>query len=235
MRALTEGAALPARIQDPFCLRALPQAHGPVLDALDQLAGVVTAMANAPSENPVLLPPDIAHHGGFHAIQLGLALDGAALAVARSASLSLSRLNLLVDPAYTGLTPFLAEPRPGASGVMLLEYVCASALADLRAAATPASLQTADLSMGTEDDAGFATLAARQAMTVAERYRGVLACELVAALRALRMLGALPAPILEVAALCSELPAEIGDRDLTDDLRLAERLLPVLAHSTPAA
>ena len=72
---------------------------------------------------------------------------------------------------------------------MGLEYAAGSALGDLRASAAPASLQTVSLSRGVEDDASFASLAARQALAAGPAYAVVLAAELVGAVRAVRLRG----------------------------------------------
>ena len=241
MRALTEGAVPPARIQDPFGLRTLPQVHGVTLDALSRLDDVVCRLANAPSENPVILVDPagggdwVAHHGGFHAAYLSAALDGAVLAVAESATLSLARVATLIDPQATGMAPFLGDGTPGASGVMVLEYVGGSALGEVRAAATPAGLQSVVLSRGLEEDASFASLAARQATGVAEPLSALLACELVAAVRALRLKKGSPGNELLARALavCADLPDGLEDRDLTGDVELASRVLPQLAAVLP--
>ena len=205
MRGLV-GAAEPARIQDPYGLRALPQAHGILLDALSSPEfSTIEAFANAPSENPSILSDgSVAHHGGFHAGYLALASDTAAIAAIQSAQLGLNRLTYVSEPNHTGLEPFLGDGTPGASGVMVVEYVAAAALGDLRAAAAPASTQSITLSRGIEDTASFASLAARKLPTAADRYELLVACELVAALRAIRM----SEPALSVAqqqavALCA--------------------------------
>ena len=67
---------------------------------------------------------------------------------------------------------------------MLVEYVAASALGDLRAAATPAAVQTTTLSRGAEDAASFASLAARQLLVSSECYELLVAAELLTAVRA---------------------------------------------------
>lgn len=232
MRRLTAGAPPAARIQDPFALRALPQVHGPLLDALSTLSDVATRLANAPTENPVYLPgTDVVHHGGFHVAYLAQSLDSTRLALAEAAQLSLARLSLLCAPDNTGLPAFLANGRPGASGVMVVEYVVASALAELRAAATPAALQTVTLSNGVEEDASFASLGARQALIAADAFRGALAGELLAAIRCLRMKQLEPAPLRALLAACSDFGTSLADRDLTPDLQLAEAVLDrVSAH-----
>ena len=50
------------RVQDPFGLRALPQVHGPGVDAVPSLERVVTTQINGAHENPLdrVLGPDIA-------------------------------------------------------------------------------------------------------------------------------------------------------------------------------
>ncbi len=225
IRALVPNTHEPSRIQDPFGLRVLPQVHGALLDALDQLEEVVVTMANTGSENPTLSPDlGVAHHGGFYAARLAQALDLVGLATAQTAQLSLARLGMLQEPALTGLDPFLGDGKPGASGTMIVEYIAASALGELRALAMPASLQTATLSRGVEEEASFASLAARQALDSVRHFRTILAAELLAAVRCARQRDPQTGPS-RVLDLCGALPGEMADRDLTMDLEIAESLV----------
>jgi histidine ammonia-lyase len=238
MRELVAPTSTPARIQDPFGLRTFPQVHGALMDRLATATEVVVAMANAPSENPIVSATlGVAHHGAFHAAYLVQALDELVLALAQTAQLSLARLTMLAEPAYTGLHPFLGDGTPAASGVMIVEYSAASALAELRALATPAGLQVVTLSRGVEEDASFATLAARQALEAATRYREVLAAELVTSLRCLRMKGVRPIalePALDHLDARDGGIADLHDRDLTSDLLAAEELVEQLPDHVPA-
>lgn len=218
------------RIQDPFGFRAFPQVHGAALDAADRLRHVVETEINCPTENPLIAPADDAayHHGGFYAAPLGLALDGADLALLGTAQLSAARLSALGRADLTGLPAFLAQGPAGSSGTMILEYTAHSALAELRASAAPASAGHAVLSQGLEEAAGFASQAARQALRAVDAYRTVLACELVVAVRALRLSGAgreVPAFALASAGL----PAATEDRPLTADVSAAAERLRHLA------
>lgn len=227
---LGHGAQTPARIQDPFALRTIPQVHGPALDALSHLAGVVEGYLNTASENPLVDVGgnDVVHHGGFHTAYLALALDGARLAVAQAAALGLARLSLLTDPRLTGLTPFLSAGPAGSSGVLILEYTAASALGRLRVLASPVSQQTVPLSLGTEEDASFSPLAAQLAGEMAEPYRVVVGCELVAAVRALGLRGLRPTgPVLAAAfdLANSVLNPGTEDRDLSADVEAASAVL----------
>ena len=232
MRGLV-GSPEPARIQDPYGLRALPQAHGILLDALSSLSEVIDSFANAPSENPSILSDgSVAHHGGFHAGYLALAADTAAIAAIQSAQLGLNRLTYVSEPNHTGLEPFLGDGTPGASGVMVVEYVAATALGDLRVAAAPASTQSITLSRGIEDTASFASLAARQLLTASDRYELLVACELVAALRAVRI-SRPPLTELQQQAVQSVRAAVAGAGGPRPDRRhrdRARRLVPALAE-----
>ncbi|WP_330339563.1 aromatic amino acid ammonia-lyase [Streptomyces sp. NBC_00557] len=235
MRELIGAADRPApplgRIQDSYGFRCLPQIHGPAHDAADALEQVLTVEINAAAENPLISPEDLTayHHGGFYQAQLALALDHFRLALTQVARLSTSRLSTLNEPAYTRLRPFLADHQPASSGVMILEYAAGAALGELRAFSAPASLGHAVLSRGVEEQASFASLAARQTLRACGAYRLVVGCELVAAVRALRQRDLRPDPGLPAgrafALAESVLDADPADRPLTDDVTQAAALL----------
>lgn len=222
LRALV-GATSPRRIQDPYGYRAFPQVHGAVLDALDYAEQAVTEDLNTAPENPLIADGRAWHNGNFHSARVALALDALRAALVQTATLSATRLTTLTDPAHTGLLPFLAE-RPGLSGVMILEYVAHSALAALRQLAVPVTLGTGVLSLGTEDHASFTPQAARSTLAATEPFEIILACELVAAVRALRQRG-LPCDI--------PLDPAMTDRPLDGDIDAARGLLPGLALHRP--
>jgi histidine ammonia-lyase len=224
-----------ARIQVPYGYRTFPQVHGSALDAAGLAEQTVTRELNAAAENPLIDVPGRTrwHNGNFHAGHVALALDGARAGVYQTAALSAARLGSLMDPRVTGLTAFLAaEPSPS-SGVLILEYVAQSALADIRRQAAPAALGAAVLSLGVEEHASFATQAAWSATAVVEAYQAVLGCELVAAVRALRQRGISPAGRALTAAYDlagSVLSGDMADRPVDEDLAAAQDILPALAR-----
>jgi histidine ammonia-lyase len=223
------------RIQDPFGFRAFPQVHGPALEAATALRRILAIEVNCSSENPLISGdgpdggPAAYHHGGFFATPLGLALDHLCLAVLQTGQLSAARLSALGDHDLTGLPPFLAQDSPASSGMMILEYSASSALAEVRASAMPASAGHTVLSRGLEEAASFASQAVRQALRAVDAYRLVLACELVAAVRAVRRLPAPPPAVPVFAVLDSALCDAVEDRPLTPDVSAASELLPGLA------
>jgi histidine ammonia-lyase len=235
LRGLLGGQRRPAaRIQDPYGYRALPQVHGAAVDSVRHAEQTVTIDVNAASENPLV---DVAgqtvwHNGNFHTAYIGLALDAVRAALFQTAALSAARLGTLVEPGFTGLTPFLAADPPPSSGIMILEYVAHAAIADIRRLAAPAALGSAVLSRGVEEHAGFSTQSARATTDVIAAYRLVLACELIASVRALRMRGVGPpgAELADAFALAvGALPADPRDRPLDADLTAAQQLIDKLA------
>jgi histidine ammonia-lyase len=238
IRALVHrGEHVPARIQDSYGYRAFPQVHGPVLDSLGHAEQVITTEINAASENPLVDAPSHAvwHNGNFHAAYVGLALDAARAALFQTAALSAARLGTLVEPAFTGLEAFAADT-PASSGIMILEYVAQSAVADIRRSAGPAALGSAVLSRGVEEHAGFSTQSARASTDAITAYRAVLDCELVAAVRVLRMQHRAPSsgPLRAAFdAADAVLDPRSADRPLDADLAAAEGLLGSYATICP--
>jgi histidine ammonia-lyase len=235
MRALLSGQRTkPARIQDPFALRCIPQVHGAALESLKSVEQVLTVELNAAAENPLISAEDDAvyHHGGFHQSLLTQALDALKLALLAVGQLSLARLDLMFHPEFTGLRPFLADGEPASSGVMILENAAHDALAELRNAAMPAGLGHAVLSRGVEDHTPFTSQAARQAARAGEALQLVLATELVGAMRTLRLRHCLPAantPLGALYSLAEVLDPDTTDRSTTADVHAAANLLPALA------
>lgn len=221
-----------ARIQDPYSYRALPQVHGAAVDAAVHLERVLTIEMNAAGENPLVdvVGKGVLHNGNFHTAYVALALDAARAALVQTAALSAARLGTLVEPAYTGLRPFLADGPDPSSGIMILEYVTQSALADLRQHAVAAAIGNAVISRGVEEHASFSAQAARSATHAVGTYQVVLACGLVGAVRALRLRGVVPPEPLRPAyeRATAVLDPRTADRPLDDDLEAAIGVLRAL-------
>lgn len=204
------------------------------MDAVAYLENVLAIEINASTENPMISVQDndVYHNAHFHTAYVATALDTARATVHHVAELSAARLGDLVEPEQTDLPAFLAYGPPGSSGVMILEYVAHDALAQLRQAALPVTLGSAIVSRGLEDHASFSTQAARQAAQVAAAYRIVLGCELVAAVRALRMRAAelVDMPVREAYEYMADiLDPRMEDRSLTADVERAAAVLDKLS------
>ncbi|WP_210603465.1 aromatic amino acid ammonia-lyase [Brevibacterium oceani] len=227
------------RLQDTFGFRAITPVLSTLLTARSRLAEAVETEMNASPENP-LVDVDSAwiyHNGNFHTQQLMIELEATTLALFGVAQLSYDRTTRLSEPDITGLEPFLSDSTPGSSGIMMAEYVTASALNELRIQAQPASLSNVVVSRGSEDHAPFTAQAARQLLTGLEQARRVLAVELLGASRGVAMAEAerteisgtnagptASAPFLDYLALAPIDPT-ITDRSLSDDIAALERFV----------
>jgi len=232
VRALRGPSDEPARIQDPYGLRVYPLTQAALLTAVARLDDQLKRLVNAAQENPVFDADasTVTHHGSFFQAQLALDLDSLTLALAQAATNAHALLRLTNEPAYTGLRPFLATGPDGSSGLMMLEYTAAAALAEVRNAADPASLGTIALSRATEEDASFATQAAVQLERAVASYRVILACEALAVSRLLSQLDPPVSTALTAAARAiRDLQPSQEDQDLRDPLGRASALLDELA------
>jgi len=220
----------PARLQDPFALRTVPQVHAPFVDALVTTAQAVVVEVDDSSENPLVVTDGTPlHHGGFVTARLSATLDALRQATYPVLALSAARLAALVNPSLSGLPAFLASGPAGSSGVMILEYLAQDVLARARILTSPVSTGHASLSLGLEEHASCSTQAAWGCEQIVELAPVVLGCELVAAVRALRMDPArLPGsgPLRDLYdAASAVLDDDRADRPLTDDLAAAVRLV----------
>ncbi len=230
LMALLEPAEwAPARLQDPFALRTVPQVHAPFVDALVTTRHAVAVEVDDSTENPLVAADGTPlHHGGFVTARLSATLDALRQATYPVIALSASRLSALVNPSLTGLPPFLASGPAGSSGVMILEYLAQDALARARIVTSPVSTGHASVSLGLEEHASFSTQAAWACEQMVALAPVVLGCELLAAVRALRMdPDRLPrGPLRDVfERAAAALDEDRADRPLSDDLARAVRLV----------
>ncbi|MEV6347559.1 aromatic amino acid lyase [Actinoplanes sp. NPDC051851] len=236
VRSIVAGGGPAVRIQDPFGLRVLPQVTAPALAATRNLAAVLAAELNAAAENPLVTSDGVRHHGQFHTATLATALDTARGALLPALALSSARLGLLMRPDMTGLRAFLADGPPGASGLMITEYVVQDLLASMRAGIHPTASATLSISLGVEEHASFATQGARDLRAMTRLAPTLIAAELLAAIRALRISPERLTPGLATHAftvVSDALDPDLTDHPLDADLHNAAALLPALAALLP--
>ncbi|MFD5224488.1 aromatic amino acid lyase [Microbacterium sp. NPDC058342] len=227
----------PARIQDPFAYRGFLPAISVLAGATERLCEAVEALMSRAGENPRFFAEDgnVVHHGAFLEMWLAHELDATAIALAQNAPLALARLRFTNDDSFTGLPRFLAAGTAGGSGTMIVEYVAASAMGDIHAAAAPISVHGAVLSCGVEEDATFAPTALDKLERATTGFEVMVASEVLVAVRALRLRGTdgpsgvLSPGLAQLVGVASRLPAGMADRDLRGDVELARELIPAFA------
>jgi histidine ammonia-lyase len=217
-------------VQDPYPFRALPQVDGVVHEALTALDQVVEHELNFAGENALIVAADqvALANGNPHAAVLANAIDGVRTALAQSAALIAARVSALLDTSLTGLPAFLAVNPGPESGALILEYTAHASAAEVRSLVTPVAAQTVSVARGVESHASLAPIAARRAHEALDALRVLVAVELVAAVRALRLAGHEPVgagsrDLYDRAA--AQLPADMHDRPLAPDIEIARGLI----------
>jgi histidine ammonia-lyase len=217
-------------VQDPYPFRALPQVDGVVHEALTALDEVVAHELNFAGENALIVGADevALANGNPHAAVLANAIDGVRTALAQSAALIAARVSALLDTSLTGLPAFLAVNPGPESGALILEYTAHASAAEVRSLVTPVAAQTVSVARGVESHASLAPIAARRAHEALDALRVLVAVELVAAVRALRLAGHEPVgagsrDLYDRAA--AQLPADMHDRPLAPDIEIARGLI----------
>lgn len=190
MLRLLEGSTLVGsdvgKVQDAYSLRCIPQVHGATGDALVYARGVVEVEINSANDNPLIFVEEgrILSGGNFHGQPVAQAMDFLAMAVAELGSISERRVERLVNPALSGLPPFLINGGGLNSGLMIAQYTAASLVSENKVLCHPASVDSIPSSANQEDHVSMGTTAARKARQVVENVSRILGIEYLAAAQA---------------------------------------------------
>jgi len=219
-----------SKVQDPYSLRCMPQVHGAARDGLSYVRAVLAVEANSATDNPLVFPAEeqIVSGGNFHGQPVSLALDVLAIACTQLSAISERRVEQLVNPALSGLPPFLAKNSGLNSGFMIAQVTSAALVAESRVLSHPASVDSIPSSAGREDHVSMGMTAALKARQVAEFTRSCLAVELLVAAQALDFRQPLR-PGRGVAAahrlLRQSVPTLEVDREIHRDIEAVSRLI----------
>ena len=249
LRSLLDGSEIGAghrdsahRVQDAYSMRCMPQVHGAVRDALDQLGRILEVEINSATDNPLVFPPAdeapdgrVISGGNFHGEPLALGLDYAKTAVIELASISERRTARLVDAHHSGGLPaFLAEEPGIGSGLMITQYTAAALVNELQTLAHPSSVDTIPTSADQEDHVSMGATAALNLRTVLDRAQLVLAIEALCAAQGLDFraplrpgagVAAAHAAVRRIATHVTEDRSPAPDIDAVRDLVADGRLL----------
>ena len=173
------------KVQDPYCLRCVPQVHGASRDALAHARTVLETEINSATDNPLVFGNgDIISGGNFHGQPLALALDYAALALAEFASISERRTYLLLE-GQDGLPKLLMKQTGINSGFMIPQYTAAALVSENKVLSHPASVDSIPTSLGQEDHVSMGSISALKLLSIMKNVEHVLAIELFTAAQAL--------------------------------------------------
>lgn len=173
------------KVQDPYCLRCVPQVHGASRDAIRHSIQTVQTEINSVTDNPLVFENgDILSGGNFHGQPLALALDYAKIALAELASISERRTYLLLE-GHDGLPKLLMNETGINSGFMIPQYTSAALVSENKVLCHPSSVDSIPTSLGQEDHVSMGSISALNLLKVYENVETVLAIELFTAAQAL--------------------------------------------------
>ena len=173
------------KVQDPYCLRCVPQVHGASRDAVDHAISVIETEINSVTDNPLVFQNgDILSGGNFHGQPLALAMDYAKIALAEIASISERRTYLLLE-GHDGLPKLLMQETGINSGFMIPQYTSAALVSENKVLCHPSSVDSIPTSLGQEDHVSMGSISALNLLKVYQNVEIVLAIELFTAAQAL--------------------------------------------------
>jgi histidine ammonia-lyase len=236
LRKLLEGSEIArsheecGRVQDAYSLRCMPQVHGSARDGIRFARSILEVEVDAVTDNPIVFPDEgeILSGGNFHGETPALALDLLAIASASLGSISERRVDRLMNPALSGLPPFLARDAGVNSGLMMAHVTAASLVSENKILCHPASVDSIPTEANQEDHVSMGPIAARKARTVVGHVRTVLAIEILSACQALDFVAPLR-PGRGARAVYESVrrlvPFMETDRVVADDIRHVEGLI----------
>lgn len=173
------------KVQDPYCLRCIPQVHGASRDALAHCLKVIECELNSVTDNPLVFDNgDIVSGGNFHGQPLALSMDFAAIALAEIGSISERRTYLLLE-GHDGLPKLLMKDTGINSGFMIPQYTAAALVSENKILCHPASVDSIPTSLGQEDHVSMGSISALKLLSVLHNVERVLAVEMLTAAQAL--------------------------------------------------
>ena len=181
------------RVQDAYSLRCTAQVHGAARDALGFIRETLTTEANAATDNPMVFGDsgEIVSGGNFHGAPIAIAADLLAIAVTQFATISERRSDRLVNPALSGLAPFLTTASGLQSGYMIAQVTAAALTSELKTLAHPASVDTIPTSANKEDHVSMSMGAALKAERAVTHAAHVVAVEVLCACQGIDLLAPL--------------------------------------------
>lgn len=216
------------KVQDPYCLRCVPQVHGASRDAIHHSIETVETEVNSVTDNPLVFENgDILSGGNFHGQPLALALDYAKIALAELASISERRTYLLLE-GHDGLPKLLMKETGINSGFMITQYTSAALVSENKVLCHPSSVDSIPTSLGQEDHVSMGSISALHLLKIYENVETVLAIELFTAAQALDFRKPLkPGDGVEKAheIIREAIPHATEDHYFKDDINKAAELI----------
>jgi histidine ammonia-lyase len=218
------------RVQDAYSMRCAPQVHGAARGALAASRATIEIEVNAATDNPMVFAAegDIVSGGNFHGAPIAIAADVIVLGLLQLATISERRADRLVNPALSGLAPFLSRDSGLHSGYMMAQVTAAALVSELKTLAHPSSVDTIPTSANREDHVSMSMAAALKAERALQLATRVVAIEILLACQAIDLLAPLttsPALAPVHARVRRDVPTLVDDRPPSPDIERISNLI----------
>lgn len=233
LRRLAGPEDAPRALQAPVSFRVAGPTLANLWRAVRELEASIERGLNAVSDSPAYLDGRFLGTTGFHGIDVASRMDTVNAALVNVAEVSVARLHRLLEERVTGLPRQLARVPGPETGMVNVHKRAVGEAHLLRRAAVPSAMGAMETSLAQEDVQSFSWEAAQTARWAAERTRVVIACELLAACRAvaLRRVDGDGAEVLPseldgfVARVGEAVPDDLADRTFGVDIERLTELL----------
>jgi histidine ammonia-lyase len=168
------------RLQDSYAIRAVPQVHGAIKDAIRYCCRIFSIEINSVTDNPIIFPEEqlVISAGNFHGQPVSLASDFLSIAMSELCAISERRVARLVDKKLSIILPHFLTHNSGLnSGMMVVQYAAAAITSENKVLSHPASVDSITTSANQEDYVSMGGHAARKCREIIANTRNVLAME----------------------------------------------------------
>jgi len=176
--------------QDSYSIRCLPQVFGASKAAIDHVISVVDTELNAAVDNPLIFADDdkVVSGGNFHGQPIALVMDYLKLALAEMGNITERQINKMVDTTTNDcMESFLIYGTGLNNGLMIPQYAAAGIVSENKVLVHPASADSIPTCENTEDHVSMGTIAARQAVQIAENVEKITAIAIMTGFYAISM------------------------------------------------
>lgn len=170
------------RVQDRYSVRCAPHVIGVLLDSLTFVRDLLETEINSSNDNPLLdiATGDILHGGNFYGGHPCMAMDMLKIAMANIADLTDRQMALLCNPHTNNGLPSDLVAHSGADrishhGFKAMQITSSALTAEALKLTMPASVFSRSTESHNQDKVSMGTIAARDALRIAELCETVLA------------------------------------------------------------
>jgi histidine ammonia-lyase len=220
------------RVQDSYSFRCAPQVHGPIIESLKESRKMLEIEINSATDNPLVFPDSgawsVISGGNFHGQNLSMASDNLAIACHELASISERRTNQILDPKWSNQKAFLANIEGLESGLMIVQYVSAALLSELKLLSNPTSVGNVPVSNGKEDHVSMGATGTYRTYKATKFLSQVIANELICSSEALNRILEKPGTGVQIISdwVSSIVAPLTEDRSMTNDCEnISEKIL----------